>query len=46
MDEVTENHMTLKENLEEARAINHEKMLQREEAEAECKEVSRLSRDL
>jgi len=39
LDEVTENHMTLKENLEEARAINHEKMLQREEAEAECKEM-------
>lgn len=39
LDEVTENHMTLKEHLEEARAINHEKMLEREEAEAECKEV-------
>ncbi len=40
LDEVTENHMTLKENLEQARALNHEKMLEREEAEAECKEVS------
>mmetsp|Transcript_3611 Transcript_3611/g.7985 ORF Transcript_3611/g.7985 Transcript_3611/m.7985 type:complete len:312 (-) Transcript_3611:631-1566(-) len=39
LDEVTENHMTLKEHLEEARAINHEKMLEREEAEAECKEM-------
>ena len=42
LDEVTENNMTLKEQLEEARAINHEKMLEREEAEAECKEVSSL----
>ena len=31
--------MTLKDHLEEARAINHEKMIEREEAEAECKEV-------
>lgn len=42
LDEVTENHMTLKDNLEEARAINHEKMLEKEEAEAECKEVRLL----
>ena len=39
LDEVTENHMTLKDHLEEARAMNHEKMIEREEAEAECKEV-------
>ncbi|KAL7530602.1 hypothetical protein ACHAXR_003592, partial [Thalassiosira sp. AJA248-18] len=39
LDEVTENHMTLKDHLEEARVINHEKMLEREEAEAECKEM-------
>eukprot|EP00578_Thalassiosira_sp_NH16_P003198 CAMPEP_0181132420 /NCGR_PEP_ID=MMETSP1071-20121207/30984_1 /TAXON_ID=35127 /ORGANISM="Thalassiosira sp., Strain NH16" /LENGTH=443 /DNA_ID=CAMNT_0023218749 /DNA_START=48 /DNA_END=1379 /DNA_ORIENTATION=+ len=39
LDEVTENHMTLKDHLEEARTINHEKMLEREDAEAECKEM-------
>ena len=32
--------MALKDNLEQARALNHEKTLEREEAEAECKEVS------
>ena len=42
MDEVTENNMALKEQLEEARAINEEKMLERDEAEAECKEVSTI----
>lgn len=39
LDEVAENHMELKDHMEEAKAINHEKMLEREEAEAECKEM-------
>mmetsp|Transcript_31900 Transcript_31900/g.68890 ORF Transcript_31900/g.68890 Transcript_31900/m.68890 type:complete len:409 (+) Transcript_31900:486-1712(+) len=39
LDEVAENHMALKDHMEEAKAINHEKMLEREEAEAECKEM-------
>eukprot|EP00579_Thalassiosira_antarctica_P008830 CAMPEP_0201901954 /NCGR_PEP_ID=MMETSP0902-20130614/54703_1 /ASSEMBLY_ACC=CAM_ASM_000551 /TAXON_ID=420261 /ORGANISM="Thalassiosira antarctica, Strain CCMP982" /LENGTH=534 /DNA_ID=CAMNT_0048435939 /DNA_START=139 /DNA_END=1745 /DNA_ORIENTATION=- len=39
LDEVTDNQMTLKDHLEEARTMNHEKMLEREEAEAECKEM-------
>jgi kinetochore protein Nuf2 len=40
LDEVTENHMTLKGQLDEARAINRERVMEREEAEEECKEVS------
>ena len=39
MDEVADNHMTLKDHIEEARVINHEQMLEREDAEAECKEM-------
>ena len=39
LDEVTENHMTLKGQLDEARTINRERVIEREEAEAECKEV-------
>ncbi len=42
LDEVTENHMTLKDQLDEARAIHRERAMEREEAEAECKEVSYL----
>jgi hypothetical protein len=44
LDEVTENHMTLKGQLDEARAINRERVMEREEAEAECKEVSYILR--
>jgi len=40
LDEVTENHMTLKDRLDEARAFNRARVMEREEAEAECKEVS------
>ncbi|KAL3773512.1 hypothetical protein ACHAW5_000998 [Stephanodiscus triporus] len=39
LDEVTENHMTLKDRLDEARAFNRARVMEREEAEAECKEM-------
>jgi len=39
LDEVADNHMTLKDHIEEARVINHEQMLEREDAEADCKEM-------
>ena len=40
LDEVTENHQTLAQHLEEAKAMNHEKMLERQEAEAEMKDMA------
>ena len=40
LDEVTENHMTLKEHLADAYAKAEAERVERGEAEAECKEVS------
>lgn len=39
LDEVTENHMKLREDLERARAAHHERSIEREEAESEVKEM-------
>ena len=39
MDNITDNHMTVKDYLEETRTMKYEKMLEREDAKAECKDV-------
>jgi hypothetical protein len=43
LDEVTEIHMSLKDELEEARAAHDRGMVERAEAEAECKEVREMN---
>lgn len=43
LDEVTEIHMSLKDELEEARAAHERGMVERADAEAECKEVREMN---